>query len=535
MSFALLSTAAVVGGIALLAIGLWFAQRLRVVHREVEVISVLFWQQALEETRARVFVRRFRHWWAWALLVLIAALLWLLAATPQTHSLDGTRHLVVVDWGISDAQRRQQDLALALDLAAGFPTGDREVIAVSTQLETLLRANESIDLAWRRAATPVDPAPRDLGWAIEALAARATSDTPIRIHIIGDTPIDRVHLSAVRSHFGTDASGRPILEVVRVDREPSADEPMLATLGMSESLTSNWEAVDVWIAPDDASTQEELAVTINGTPLDHDVTRRSNGAYELIGLPARGGEIAVGLSGRQVGGLTLPNRRRIRVRLDPAVPASLRRLISLDPACEIVDAQVDVVIGFEPDAEFRLVADDAPAFSISESASDPQAALTELVDQLALKQIDATGLAEASGRVIEVQFSQGNRRQITVWETLFTPAFDFQESRACPVFVARAVRWLADRPAMISYAELGRRLPESSPRFGRSLQTQVTAADGRTVTASRLAVVRDQPATLDTGSVAAWPATVHPLSWIGLLVAILLIGEWILVRRGQIP
>ena len=47
MSFALLSTFAVLLGILLLAIGLWLAQRLRVQHREVEVLSTLFWQSAL--------------------------------------------------------------------------------------------------------------------------------------------------------------------------------------------------------------------------------------------------------------------------------------------------------------------------------------------------------------------------------------------------------------------------------------------------------------------------------------------------------
>ena len=82
MSFALLSTFAVLLGTLLLAIGLWLAQRLRVQHREVEVVSVLFWQSALEETRARVFTRRFRHWPAWLLLVAIASLLWMLLAQP---------------------------------------------------------------------------------------------------------------------------------------------------------------------------------------------------------------------------------------------------------------------------------------------------------------------------------------------------------------------------------------------------------------------------------------------------------------------
>ena len=88
MSFGLLSTFAVLLGIVLLAIGLWLLQRLRVQHREVTVLSTLFWQSAIEETRARVFVKRFRHWPAWVLLVAIASLLWMLLARPQSTSFD---------------------------------------------------------------------------------------------------------------------------------------------------------------------------------------------------------------------------------------------------------------------------------------------------------------------------------------------------------------------------------------------------------------------------------------------------------------
>ena len=36
-----------------------------------------------------------------------------------------------------------------------------------------------------------------------------------------------------------------------------------------------------------------------------------------------------------------------------------------------------------------------------------------------------------------------------VWGSLFGDGFDFGRSRACPVFIARAVRWLAGRPIEI--------------------------------------------------------------------------------------
>ena len=48
-------------GAAALAAGLFLLQRLRVRHRPVVVVSTLFWQEALQEARARVLVQRFRH------------------------------------------------------------------------------------------------------------------------------------------------------------------------------------------------------------------------------------------------------------------------------------------------------------------------------------------------------------------------------------------------------------------------------------------------------------------------------------------
>ena len=65
---------AVVGVLGLAAIaGLLFAlQRLRVRHRPVQVETALFWQQAVEESRARVLTQRFRHPWTYLLLLLIS-------------------------------------------------------------------------------------------------------------------------------------------------------------------------------------------------------------------------------------------------------------------------------------------------------------------------------------------------------------------------------------------------------------------------------------------------------------------------------
>ena len=84
-------------GLLGLAAGLFLLQRLRVRHREVPVVTTLFWQQATEARRARVFVERFRHPWAYALFLLIAGLLWTAFAQPATEQDGDVAHVILLD------------------------------------------------------------------------------------------------------------------------------------------------------------------------------------------------------------------------------------------------------------------------------------------------------------------------------------------------------------------------------------------------------------------------------------------------------
>ena len=86
MSFSNLPIGAVLAGIAALAGVLYALQRLRVRHRPVTVVTTLFWKEAVEETRARVLVHRFRHFWAYLLLLTIVSLLWIAIAAPRWGS-----------------------------------------------------------------------------------------------------------------------------------------------------------------------------------------------------------------------------------------------------------------------------------------------------------------------------------------------------------------------------------------------------------------------------------------------------------------
>jgi hypothetical protein len=537
VNFGLFSLPTALAGVFALAALLWIAQRLRVRHREVEVLSTMFWQAALEETRARVFVRRFRHWPAWVLLVVIASLLWLLAGRPRTTSRDGVRHIVLVDWSVDDARQRADDLDLAIDLAATLPVTDREIVAVSTELETLLHAGEPLELARLRSQAATAIAPDDLDWALAALASRASSTTRIAIHLVGDGRVDRRRWRELER--SVDSAESLQLDRVTRDRLSLPARPRLVTLGAADSARGDWRTVDVWLrfttADDQPLDPQRIAMSQGGEKLNQPLVVRGDGTFELLDMPADGSEIDLTLDGAAVGALTLPSRRTIRVRMDADTPASLRQLIALDPACEVVESQADVRVGSAAVANFRLSTIDEPAFLIQSDADDPQAALRQLVDELALRQVDATSIAEQSGQVVDVQVAAGSKRTLAVWQSLFSPAFDFQESRACPVFVSRSIRWLAQQPPLVEWAELGERLPAAAPPFDRANGQLAATLDGRSFRTTRLAAKPAAEAQLAAHDTVASFTLFNPASWLGLLVVGLLIGEWILFQRGRLP
>lgn len=528
MSFALLSTFAVLLGTLLLAIGLWLAQRLRVQHREVEVVSVLFWQSALEETRARVFTRRFRHWPAWLLLVAIASLLWMLLAQPQTEAFNSTRHVVLLDRSVGDAATRTADLQLAIDRASSLPTNAREIIAVDGHLKTLLAAGESVEQVSMRIDETDDPAPPGIEWAIEALSSRATSEQPLSIHVVGASIIDERFLNALDSK----------VSLFRVDRPDSKSiSSQLQTLGVADAASGQWGQVDLSIgfAPEQPLDTTQISVLIDDQPIDQALLSVDETNFQLTSIAANGGALKVQVAGDLVGSLTLPVRQRIRVSLDGQVPESLRELVALDPACQIVSSDADVRIGSGADANLRLSSDDQPAFLFESDHEDPNAALAELVDTLALKQIDAMAIAEQSNSVVDVQVVSADQRSVAIWEKLFTPSFDFQESRACPILIARSIRWIANCAPIVPWAQQGERLPVAAPSLDRAVGSLALTSDGRQLQTTRLTSAVAVPAELAPAPVAGFVPQLSLVTWFGLFVSLLLAGEWILYQRGRMP
>ncbi len=531
MSFALLSTLAVLLGVIGLAAALWLAQRLRVQHREVEVLSTLFWEAAIEETRARVFVRRFRHWLAWLMLVAIASLLWMLLAQPTRSPADGTKHVVLLDWSVDDPEQRQADLQLAIQRAETLPATAREIVAVGSHLETLLAAGEPIEMAAIRAtdqdSQDVIRAPQGMRWAIEALSFRANPESPLAMYLVGDVELEQTYLNALRND----------LTIYRIARDASVPPSQLLTLGVADSVSGRWGMVDVAIGfpPEQAIDVASVRITVDDQPVAQSLEQQSESEFQLLDVVADGGTLRVDVNDKTIGEMTLPTRELIRVAIDESVPETLRELIRLDKACQIVTSDAEVRVGAGADSNLRLSTETESAFLIESDREDPQAALSELINELALQQIDAMALAEESGQVIDVQVAAADRRSIAIWNSLFTPSFDFAESRACPILVARSIRWLANQPAMVPWAEQGDRLPVASPEFDRASGAIATTDDGRQIQTTRLSQPVAEASDLLASPAAGLFSRVGLMTWLGLIVSALLAGEWMLYQRGRMP
>lgn len=528
MTFALTSLFGFLVGAVVIGLALWALQRLRVQHREVEVITTLFWQAALKETRARVFVRRFRHWPAWLLLFAICTLLWMLFAQPLITPADSRQHVVLVDWSATPDQR-EAALEVATETIKGLPKTSRELIAVDVKMQTLLSNSEDVYLATARAESIADQSgPNGMESAIEALAARSSESQPLSIHLIGEPEIEQAFLEMLPES----------VQIQKVPFEDAEDtEVQLTSLGYADAKSGIWNRVDVRFTIDSAKelNGSGLQVQIDGQTPSNSLQELREDVFELVDLPARGQTFSVQIQGASLGQLTLPMREPTRIAIEDGVPTLLRELIALDPSLEIVANEADVSVGFSEACDLKLSSQETAAFEIVSNQEDPNAALADLIDELALTQIDATSLAQQAGQVIDVQVQSGAKRKIALWESLFTPTFDFAQSRACPIFVSRSIRWLANKPSEVTWAAQGMPLPVAGQEFEIPLSDIATTADGTDVQVPKLALNLEQSAELTSSRPTSWIGKITPATWLGVLLSILLVGEWALYQKGRMP
>ena len=237
-------------------------------------------------------------------------------------------------------------------------------------------------------------------------------------------------------------------------------------------------------------------------------------------------------------------------------------MLDADPAVLVTDQSPDVTVlrgGGAPSAIpfLEVMPDDAQEEAIllhHDAARSSLQVLREGIDRLGLEEIDTMDLAQATGRVIAMGAAPAPLRGIGIWESLLSERYNFIQSRSFPLFVALAIRWLADVPEYPPYIAVGeavpyppsawtdpegRRLDAAGAGFAPSRAAIYTNRRGEKVAASLLDPVTTAPpesATLrfavgEGGSGAGLDLVTL---FVGAALALLL-AEWFLYRTGRMP
>lgn len=556
MTFGLLPVLGVLGGLAVLAGVLFALQRLRVRHREITVVTTLFWHEAVEEARARVLTGRFRHPWAYVLALLICALLWTSFAEPHFDAADGRDHLVVLDGSAAmGVQERFDDARDAVEsVTTGLPRDRTTVVFAGGSPRTLLRADEEAHLLRARIDTlQAELCPPQVVNVIRDWLPTSSEQRPLTVHVVGDAD-----LSSLGALPGW-------VEVVRAEGAAPTlrDNRGITSIGVSDAASGAYDRVDVLVEARGAGLEAADVDVTHGDPLTPTATTRpSDGVVRLLfqDVPANGTPVEArltdddGFAADDVASVTIPNRPLIQVALVGTAAERLRPVLAADSAVKLVadQAEASVVISDQASMSSRATLwlvpateqDDAimvrPAVTDFDGATSPASIMRETHHALALSEIDAASLAETAQREIRLGIAavDGPRRAISMWNSLLTDRFDLIHSRAYPVFIARAVRWLADAPELVPYAAAGQPLMSAGTPLIPAVAGDLTLPGSQaTLSISLVDVATTQPWTgADAVPAASTSGTGGRLATILLLIALVLLGaEWVLFRTGPMP
>ena len=574
MTFGAWSLGVVVAGLAALAAVLFALQQLRTRYRDVTVVTTLFWKQVSHEAPVRTLRERFRHPLAYLLILAITALVWLALGEPRWRDDSGSESVVIIvdgSAGMGRGDRLSTALTQAREVADTVPAGRRSVVWAGATVRPLLATGEDALLLEARASgRTAEAAPPTVAHAIHTAANMAVTSDRLRIIVVGDAPVGAEVVDALPEH-------------VTVTRASSVEAPDpnagITALGAADALSGAWDRVDVFMAVERPQGAPAAAVTItlDGRPIAAEAVTRTawpDGRGESVrvrDVQAAGGLFEARLSGDALAvddyaAVRLPNKPLLKVQVSPSLAAVLVPVLAADNGVEIVDASPDVAVrrageqvgGGAPALEFVEVEQQASAFLLTHPATvEAGDALMAAVERIGLRQIDATSLANQVGRSIEVTVAAGDAWRFSVWAPLVTDDFNFTRSRAFPVFVANAIRWLAQVEAWAPYVAAGRTLrasegtvpPVALSASGRALDggglalVPAVAGDLARQGAQPLAVSLLAPSVTRGGAADVLPvenvrsgAASAPLVWWLVLAALLLLSaEWYFYQRGRMP
>lgn len=562
MSFGFFSPAVFWIGLATLAALLFVLQRLRVRHRVEPVVTTLFWHEALEEAKARVFVRRFRHWLAYLLILALGAALWLASATPE-RSLEGQpRYVVLVDSSASATTGgRSAQWGEALEeLESMLPPERTTVLSCGATTSSLLSPGEPWRVALKRleganaTATPAsfDRTLRDL------LPALDTSP-PTTVILVGDAPVSPTTRARLPGGCTIERFALP---------PPLGTNRGIVTLGVGPARSGDWDRVDALLEvdhfPESQFDPSEATVTLDGATLVATETRRrgSRTSFEFRGLPANGGTLAATLASDAFpvddeARLVLPRRPIVRVAISEELVPWFAPLVDADPAFErateapqIWIATASETTGSLPTLRLVPATDQDEAILIDHDPDeDSERALQAALGELGLDQIDAHDLSQALDTPIAVGARPAPVRAVQVWRELLGSDLNFTQSQAFPLFVGSSLRWLANVEPMtrcLAVNETGPTdgphalgAPEEEPLPRPLVPGAVTDAHGALQYASFLDPETTRRVARGLSGVQTSEApTDRPLplaTWIGLAALLLVSVEWYLQRTGRIP
>ena len=295
MSFANLSALVAVGGVAILAGLLYFLQRLRVRHREQTVVTTLFWREAVEETRARVWVRRFRHPWAYLLILLIGSLIWLSLAEPIVNVADDQEFVVLLDGSAVMARSDlfEQAKNKVAELCRQLPERQRVVVLSQASTTTLLDKSENAEMLQQR-LTDVHP---------EATTSQV--EQHLR-DILGRMPVANkkatflvVSTAAPSKDFTNDFNSLDGATVHFVPVTDSVKDPNvgITSLGIAPAMSGQWDRVDLLLEVVGGEGKPTLEVKLDDKPLTAAATEKTSKGFRFrfTNVKAAGGRLVARL------------------------------------------------------------------------------------------------------------------------------------------------------------------------------------------------------------------------------------------------
>ena len=581
MGFANLTPLAVAGGLVALAAILYGLQRLRIRFREREVATLMFWKQAVIEAPARTLTHRFRHLWAYLLILSICSLVWLAIAEPQwREKAAGDDFYVLLLDGSAGMAREGRFERVVADLERDLerlPVDQRQVIWSGARSETLLGPGEHpLLLQQRLAGKQPEAVPSSIEQQLAQLASVRRHESAMQVRVYGDAPVSETLLSTLPAYMSV------VQGSTRVEHR--AGNVGITALGVAQAASGKWGVVDLLfrVEGDEAYLPDvgDIAVRIDDQPVpaaDLEVDRDGT-TYRVFDVEAKGGLLSVVIAKADSlhldnrAQLRLPDQQPIRVQLSDALPAVMAAVLSADSAIELVTSDPDVVIrntgeslGGEVAAlEFIDAELQQEAFVLGypehAGASDAETLLRTAVQRIGLDNIDATGLAEAAQRPVEVAMRPDTDWTFSVWRELLSEDYNFVQSRSFPLFIAQSVRWLAGVQKWYPYLSVARPLPVpwvgSTPAFtdaegvvidtlgvdfiparagslhraGGVRALEVSLLDGDTTIGASDSALRS------AGLTAFDTDVLHnSLAWLLLLALMGLLVEWWLYQQGRMP